>query len=260
MPTNVIRFATCKCDKGSAPTALMAAAAPTCVNNQVAATITDTQFVGTFGTCKILGGPCEYAPAATWTQPAFPALFSGLPPLVKGAKLLCKHGGMIEVIDPGQSAVCTEEQLEAVNAEIKKLKEDLKQTMIGLGLDLAGVFDPSPVSDTASAINSFSQGDVVGGLLSGVSVVPFAGDSLAKPIKGAKIAKKLDKLRRSIRDAENVQKALEKAKTVAESKELVEIKGLKTLSDIDKGIQTTRDLDRERDQRHKLGIKAEKGQ
>ncbi|MBL8472113.1 MAG: hypothetical protein KF778_05670 [Rhodocyclaceae bacterium] len=58
----------------------------------------------------------------------------------------------------------------------------------GLFADVAGIVDPTPVSDVAGAAIAIAQGDFVGAALSGVSLIPYAGDALAKPAKLARRA------------------------------------------------------------------------
>ena len=59
--------------------------------------------------------------------------------------------------------------------------------------DIAGIFDPTPVSDAVGGILSLAQGDVVGALFSIGSMIPYAGDAVAKPLKIAKYAPKTAK-------------------------------------------------------------------
>lgn len=59
--------------------------------------------------------------------------------------------------------------------------------------DIAGIFDPTPVSDGAGFLLSAAQGDALGALLSLGSMIPYAGDALAKPVKIAKRAPKTAK-------------------------------------------------------------------
>lgn len=55
--------------------------------------------------------------------------------------------------------------------------------------DIVGIFDPTGLVDAANAVSYFRQGDVLFGMLSLVSIVPYVGDALAKPvIMGAKLA------------------------------------------------------------------------
>ncbi|MBF6649752.1 hypothetical protein [Methylobacter sp. BlB1] len=59
--------------------------------------------------------------------------------------------------------------------------------------DIAGIFDPTPVSDGAGFLLSAAQGDALGALLSLGSMIPYAGDALAKPAKIVKRAPKTAK-------------------------------------------------------------------
>jgi len=64
-------------------------------------------------------------------------------------------------------------------------------------LDLVGIADPTGFVDTVNAASYFSQGDYLYGFLSVVSVLPYAGDLVAKPIvgilKGTGAASKINK-------------------------------------------------------------------
>lgn len=62
------------------------------------------------------------------------------------------------------------------------------------GLDITGLFDPSPVSDGLSMSLSLGTGDYWGAFWSGVSMVPYAGDAIAKPVKAARATKKAKEL------------------------------------------------------------------
>lgn len=64
--------------------------------------------------------------------------------------------------------------------------------------DAAGIVDPTPVSDIIGGAMSFAEGDIVGGLLSGVSLIPYLGDAVAKPLKGTRAAKRLAELAEQI--------------------------------------------------------------
>jgi hypothetical protein len=84
-----------------------------------------------------------------------------------------------------------ERELEALNNE---LKLDLAQAAI----DVAGIADPTPISDVVGAGLSLFRGDFVGAGLSLVSAVPYAGDALGKTAKGARLARKINNLKRRI--------------------------------------------------------------
>lgn len=72
--------------------------------------------------------------------------------------------------------------------ELRELGLDLLQ----MALDLAGIFDPTPVSDGASGLLSLARGQWLDAALSGVSMIPYVGD-LAKAGKLPKYLKSLEK-------------------------------------------------------------------
>jgi hypothetical protein len=51
--------------------------------------------------------------------------------------------------------------------------------------DILGIFDPTGVIDLANGISYINQGDYLFGFLSMISVIPYVGDLLAKPVMGA---------------------------------------------------------------------------
>jgi hypothetical protein len=48
--------------------------------------------------------------------------------------------------------------------------------------DIAGIFDPTGIIDFANGISYWKQGDKLFALLSWISVIPFLGDAIAKPV------------------------------------------------------------------------------
>ena len=50
--------------------------------------------------------------------------------------------------------------------------------------DIVGIFDPTGVVDLINGISYWRQGDKLFALLSWISVIPFVGDAIAKPITG----------------------------------------------------------------------------
>ena len=50
--------------------------------------------------------------------------------------------------------------------------------------DIAGIFDPTGVVDLVNGVSYWNQGDKLFALLSWVSVIPYVGDVLAKPVVG----------------------------------------------------------------------------
>lgn len=80
---------------------------------------------------------------------------------------------------------------------------DLGLDLLQMALDLAGIFDPSPVSDGASGLLSLARGQWLDAALSGVSMIPYVGD-LAK---AGKLPKYLKSLERAVELAEKSTKA-----------------------------------------------------
>jgi hypothetical protein len=68
---------------------------------------------------------------------------------------------------------------------------ELSLDLLSLALDLAGIVDPTPVSDGASALLAVARGQWFDAILSGVSMVPYVGD-LAKTGKLPKYLKSIE--------------------------------------------------------------------
>ena len=75
----------------------------------------------------------------------------------------------------------------ANRAKVKRISLDLAQ----IALDIAGIVDPTPISDGANAVISVTRGDWFGAGISLVSMVPYVGD-LAKAGKFPKYLKTLE--------------------------------------------------------------------
>ena len=62
-------------------------------------------------------------------------------------------------------------------------------------LDFVGIVDPTGVADAINAVSYFRQGDILYGILSLISLVPYVGDAIAKPfiviMKSGKINTKI---------------------------------------------------------------------
>lgn len=54
---------------------------------------------------------------------------------------------------------------------------------IQLTAGIAGIFDPTPISDGIDALMSLGKGDWKGAMLSAVALIPWIGDAAAKPVK-----------------------------------------------------------------------------
>jgi hypothetical protein len=86
----------------------------------------------------------------------------------------------------------------AINQQIKKATDELKLDILQAGVDAAGTFDPTPISDLIGAAISAYRGDWIGAGLSVVSAIPYIGDALGKTAKGARLAAKINKHRKKI--------------------------------------------------------------
>lgn len=89
-------------------------------------------------------------------------------------------------------------QLGQPPAKAAGVDADLALDLTQIGLDIAGLFDPTPISDGANALISIGRGDWLGAALSAVSIVPYVGDAakLGKLGKYAQtVAKAIDAAR-----------------------------------------------------------------
>jgi hypothetical protein len=80
---------------------------------------------------------------------------------------------------------------QATTAEMKEVQY-LALDLVQLAFDLAGLVDPTPVSDGASALIALGRGQWFDVLISGASMIPYLGD-LAKAGKLPKYAKTLQR-------------------------------------------------------------------
>ncbi|MEI7869943.1 MAG: HNH endonuclease [Candidatus Methylumidiphilus sp.] len=99
-----------------------------------------------------------------------------------------------------------------IQGQLKKLEGDtahagaeLEGALLDSAIDLVGIVDPTPISDAIGLARSAARGDWIGAGLSVISMLPYAGDAIAKPLKGAKITGRILALKKRI--ADNVTKA-----------------------------------------------------
>lgn len=96
-------------------------------------------------------------------------------------------------------------------AEQRELLLDLTQ----MGLDIAGILDPTPISDGTNGVISLFRGDLLGAGVSVVGFIPYLGDlaKLAKVQKWAEVVGRVaDMARTSPRFAEFVRFGMQKVK------------------------------------------------
>ena len=69
--------------------------------------------------------------------------------------------------------------------DLKALSPDARELLLDVGqftLDIVGIFEPTPFADLTSGVISLCRGDIFGGVISAIAIVPYAGD-LAKLAK-----------------------------------------------------------------------------
>jgi hypothetical protein len=100
--------------------------------------------------------------------------------------------------------------------QVRELQE-MGLELLQMALDLAGIFDPTPVSDGASGLLALSRGQWLDALISGASMVPYVGD-LAKAGKLPRYLRSLERAvelaDRSADAARILRPGLEKLKNV----------------------------------------------
>lgn len=94
------------CDKGSAPSLLLAHATPSVrLRGLQIAVVSDVHVYAPFGVCAITTSTCAFSPSGAWPALAASVTFGGIPPLIQGATLPCAKGGVVVVIDVLQKTV-----------------------------------------------------------------------------------------------------------------------------------------------------------
>jgi hypothetical protein len=79
--------------------------------------------------------------------------------------------------------------------------------LLGLALDLAGIADPTPVSDGAAALLAIARGNWLDAAISGASIIPYVGD-LAKAGKLPKYMKSVERAIALAKESEKFAQAL----------------------------------------------------
>jgi flagellar motility protein MotE (MotC chaperone) len=84
--------------------------------------------------------------------------------------------------------------------EIERLNREMAWEASKAAVDLAGLVDPTPISDTVGGLMALKDGDFLGAGLSLLSWAPYVGDAIAKPIKGSRAAAKAAKLTKKLKE------------------------------------------------------------
>lgn len=100
-------------------------------------------------------------------------------------------------------------------AELARQKRELTLDLTQMALDIAGLIDPTPISDGANGIVSLFRGDFLGAGISALSMIPYVGD-LAKVGKLGKFVKTMERVveiaRMDARFADAVRPVLQRIK------------------------------------------------
>ncbi len=128
----------------------------------------------------------------------------------------------IEIADDDPELLNNPDYLEALEAEqeaqkqIDAINEELVREAAKTAADVAGLIDPTPISDAVAGAMALRDGDFVGAGLSMLSWIPYAGDAIAKPLKGARtaarVAKLTNKLKKLMQKLEKLKDAVKRAK------------------------------------------------
>lgn len=119
-----------------------------------------------------------------------------------------------------------QEEIAKAEKELEQAKWEIAQLAIETGLDVAGIFDPTPASDTAAMAMAWNRGDYWGMFGNALGYVPYLGDAVGKPLKAWRssaaatrlaekvqaITKALAKLKENLKKFADAAKARIKAK------------------------------------------------
>jgi hypothetical protein len=107
--------------------------------------------------------------------------------------------------------IITESQLKRLQETYRPSEdteqETLNEAWYNTAMEVLGLADPTGIVDIVNGISYFVQGDMLFGVLSIVSAIPYAGDAVAKPVMGA--------LKLGSKSTKALQSALKTAQTAA---------------------------------------------
>lgn len=87
------------------------------------------------------------------------------------------------------------ERIQTVTKRLADVNADMAWEAAGTAADVAGMVDPTPISDAVGAGIALRNGDFLGAGLNVVGMIPYLGDAVAKPIKAARVTKRVLKLK-----------------------------------------------------------------
>ncbi|OON62785.1 hypothetical protein B0920_04955 [Massilia sp. KIM] len=143
-------------------------------------------------------------------------------------------------------------QLAETTAAIANADRALQLEMAASAADLTGIVDPTPASDIVGASIAIYKGDWIGAGLSLASMIPYAGDALAKPVKAGRATKRLAALRAQLSDlnekAETLRKAEKRlagtdAKAIERAGDGKTARSTKNSDEVETGLAPSKDKD-----------------
>lgn len=93
--------------------------------------------------------------------------------------------------------------------EYWKVQADLDLERVQNTADVTGIVDPTPVSDMVSGGVALKRGHYTDAALSALSMIPYAGDAIAKPMK---LARNAERIRALEKRAQELQKQIGRGK------------------------------------------------
>nr|WP_315222581.1 polymorphic toxin type 15 domain-containing protein [uncultured Duganella sp.] len=83
------------------------------------------------------------------------------------------------------------ERIQTVTKKLADVNAEMAWEAAGTAADVAGMIDPTPISDAVGAGIAIRNGDFLGAGLNVVGMIPYLGDAVAKPIKATRVAKRV---------------------------------------------------------------------
>lgn len=111
------------------------------------------------------------------------------------------NGSEMEGDDPELAAFRAQyraREIEILRKQRDALRIEIYWRTFNAGIDIAGIWDPTPLTDAWGMGVSLGEGDWWGAAASGISMVPFIGDALGKEWKMARTARIIEKLHRRL--------------------------------------------------------------
>lgn len=94
----------------------------------------------------------------------------------------------------------TDADMVALAEEIERSRQEMRELAFEIGLDVAGIADPTPICDITSASLQLRKGEFIGAGLTLLGVVPYLGD-VGKLVKAPSLAARLSKVEKRLEAA-----------------------------------------------------------